>query len=477
MENILGGKLFKQVTVAKENLLRDLRLREGKHISKFYRMSKMLGAGSFGDVWMCVQRETGAHRAVKVTKSKIFENKEKDAPKNVLEMQDEDESTAASQELKNEIRILCQLDHPNVVRIHESFQDDHHTYIVLEICKGGELNDEMQIRGKFSEDDVAKLMRQVLSCINYLHNKNIAHRDLKPENILLENNKDLSQIKVADFGTAIQWDPKNKQPFKEKVGTLIYMAPEVFTGSYSEKCDIWSCGVLMYKLLSTRFPFEGEDEVTLRQKLTVGEFDLTSSEWSSVKPDLKDLLKGMLQTNPDKRLTADEAVNHAFFKRKPTDALVIDIDKSKMKKKQLEEVESGAIIKGALTNFLQFSAKSKAKISIYSYFTSELLSKAELNIITSVFKELDKDGDGVLKYRELMDSYKKYAPELAGEFEQKGNGLLKMVNLGCRRPGNLDDYVSYSRFIMAAMKDSSMKMRMAASVRMSSSTSQTSLTS
>lgn len=229
------------------------------------------------------------------------------------------------------------------------------------------------------------------------------------------------------------------------------MAPEVFTGSYSEKCDIWSCGVLMYKLLSTRFPFEGEDEVTLRQKLTVGEFDLTSSEWSSVKPDLKDLLKGMLQTNPDKRLTADEAVNHAFFKRKPTDALVIDIDKSKMKKKQLEEVESGAIIKGALTNFLQFSAKSKAKISIYSYFTSELLSKAELNIITSVFKELDKDGDGVLKYRELMDSYKKYAPELAGEFEQKGNGLLKMVNLGCRRPGNLDDYVSYSRFIMAAM--------------------------
>jgi calcium-dependent protein kinase len=97
-----------------------------------------------------------------------------------------------------------------------------------------------------------------------MHSKNIAHRDLKPENILLENNKDLSQIKVADFGTAIQLGATKKEPLTEKVGTLIYMAPEVFSGRYDEKCDIWSCGVMLYKLISKNFPFVAEDEVTLR---------------------------------------------------------------------------------------------------------------------------------------------------------------------------------------------------------------------
>jgi calcium-dependent protein kinase len=89
-----------------------------------------------------------------------------------------------------------------------------------------------------------------------MHKKNISHRDLKPENILLSQNKDITNVKVADFGTAVQWDPNNKDYcFTEKVGTLIYMAPEVFMGRYNEKCDIWSCGVMMYKLYCGRFPF------------------------------------------------------------------------------------------------------------------------------------------------------------------------------------------------------------------------------
>lgn len=287
--------------------------------------------------------------------------------------------------------------------------------VINRICKGGELNDEITVRGRFTESDAAILMRQVLSCVNYLHQKNIAHRDLKPENILLENNKDLSQIKVADFGTAIQWDSNNKQPFTDKVGTLIYMAPEVFKLEYSEKCDIWSCGVMLYRLIANRYPFEASDEVTLRQKLMKGEFDLTSSSWSGISNELKDLLRGMLQTDPKLRLSADQAVNHPFFTKKEAYKLTKD-----------------DIVKGALENMLGFNAKTNAKISIYSYFSSELLSKAELNIITNVFKELDKDGDGILKYRELVQCITKYLPEKSGEFEINGKDLLTMINLGSR---------------------------------------------
>ena len=103
----------------------------------------------------------------------------------------------------NEINILKELDHPNIVKMYEFFEDEKRWYIVLEICKGGELFDEILSRGKFAERDAAPLIKQVLSCINYCHINNVIHRDLKPENILLEANMEFDGIKIIDFGTAI----------------------------------------------------------------------------------------------------------------------------------------------------------------------------------------------------------------------------------------------------------------------------------
>lgn len=126
------------------------------------------------------------------------------------------------------------------------------------ICKGGELFDEILQRGKFSEKDGAVLMKQILSCINYCHKNKIVHRDLKPENILLEQNKEFDQIKIIDFGTSLVYDP-NKQ-LDEKLGTPYYIAPEVLNKNYGEKCDIWSCGVICYILLSGQPPFNGQSD-------------------------------------------------------------------------------------------------------------------------------------------------------------------------------------------------------------------------
>jgi len=131
----------------------------------------MLGSGAFGEVRMCVHRESGAQRAVKVLRKKEMDEEEK-------------------RMLFNEINILRELDHPNIIKMYEFFEDEKRYYIVTEICKGGELFDEIIARGKFTEKDAAILMKQVLSCVNYCHSNNIVHRDLKPENILLEQNKD-----------------------------------------------------------------------------------------------------------------------------------------------------------------------------------------------------------------------------------------------------------------------------------------------
>lgn len=143
---------------------------EGK-LRDFYRIGKVLGEGAFGEVRLCVHRDSGAQRAVKVLRKSHMDEEEKNM-------------------LFNEINILKGIDHPNIVKMYEFFEDDKRYYIVTEICKGGELFDEILARGKFGEKDAAVLIKQVLSCINYCHGSKIVHRDLKPENILLEQNKE-----------------------------------------------------------------------------------------------------------------------------------------------------------------------------------------------------------------------------------------------------------------------------------------------
>ena len=143
---------------------------DGK-LKDYYRVGKSLGSGTFGEVRVCVHKESGAQRAVKLLRKAHM---------------DEDER----QMFFNEINILKDLDHPNILKMYEFFEDDKRYYIVTDICKGGELFDEIKDLGHFKEKDAALLIRQVLSCICYCHTNNIVHRDLKPENILLESNKE-----------------------------------------------------------------------------------------------------------------------------------------------------------------------------------------------------------------------------------------------------------------------------------------------
>lgn len=208
---------------------------QGK-LRDYYRIGKVLGTGAFGEVRMCVHRESSAQRAVKVLRKSHMDDDEK-------------------RMLFNEINILKEIDHPNIIKMYEFFEDEKRYYLVTEICKGGELFDEILQRGKFSERDAAVLMKQVLSCINYCHQANIVHRDLKPENILLEQNKEFDQIKIIDFGTSLVYDPNRN--LDEKLGTPYYIAPEVLNKSYNHKCDIWSCGVITFILLSGIPPFNG----------------------------------------------------------------------------------------------------------------------------------------------------------------------------------------------------------------------------
>ena len=148
---------------------------------------------------------------------------------------------------------MKEMDHPNILRTYEIFQDHENYYLIMELCKGGSVLSLIKKSDNFSEWHAMNIMKQLLSAVNYCHQKGFVHRDIKPENVLFVHEDIESQIKVIDFGISVKIE--NDIKMKQKAGTLLFIAPEVLTGNYDSKCDIWSCGVFLYMILSGEPPF------------------------------------------------------------------------------------------------------------------------------------------------------------------------------------------------------------------------------
>ena len=372
----------------------------------FYKIGKMLGSGAFGEVRMCVHRESGSQRAVKVLRKS--------------QMDAEEEKM-----LFNEINILKQLDHPNIIKMYEFFQDEKRYYIITELCKGGELFDEIIARGKFSEKDAAVLMKQLLGCVNYCHKNKIVHRDLKPENILLESNKDFDAIKIIDFGTSLTYTPGKF--LDEKLGTPYYIAPEVLNKKYNEKCDIWSSGVILYIALSGMPPFNGATDQEIMKKVKIGKFSFSDACWSSISDKAKDLISKLLTYEMDKRITAEEALQHPW---------ITEMSQSKI---------DTSLAQGALANLKTFRADQKLKQATFAFIASQLLTKSEKDNLSKIFKAIDKNGDGKLSMEEIMDGYDQFFGKTMDRDELEK--MFKSVDI------DNSGFIDYSEFVIATMNE------------------------
>ena len=182
-----------------------------------YRIAQNLGSGTYGEVKTCFHRETGQKRAVKLFRRDLMT------------------SEVEKSQLLKEISILRSLDHPNIIRTYEFFEDTKRLYLVMEYCSGGELFTEILKRQSFSERDAARIMYQILSAVSYLHSFQIIHGDINPENILLEDKNDSLNIKLADFGSAIV--KSEISAGRVSIGKAFYVAPEIYEGISSEKSD------------------------------------------------------------------------------------------------------------------------------------------------------------------------------------------------------------------------------------------------
>eukprot|EP00178_Gracilaria_changii_P014627 TRINITY_DN41129_c0_g1_i1.p1 TRINITY_DN41129_c0_g1~~TRINITY_DN41129_c0_g1_i1.p1 ORF type:complete len:294 (-),score=28.84 TRINITY_DN41129_c0_g1_i1:50-931(-) len=258
-----------------------------------YTVNKELGAGAFSKVYHCTHKKEKKDYAVKVILKK-------DAPT------DKD-----TQRLQNEVKILCQLDHPNIIHLKELFEDNERLCLVVELVTGGELFEKIIEKGTYTEKDSQQVVCKIIQAIDYLHSKGIAHRDLKPENLLLKDKKGL-EIMISDFG--LSRIVSEATMMKTACGTPYYVAPEVLQAQgYDKEVDMWSIGVITYLLLCGFPPFYGDSLPQLFEIIMKGSFDFPAPYWNNISSEAKDFIKKLLSVNPQSRLTPSQALQHPWL--------------------------------------------------------------------------------------------------------------------------------------------------------------------
>nr|XP_034174167.1 calcium/calmodulin-dependent protein kinase type II delta chain isoform X20 [Osmia lignaria] len=269
-----------------------------------YDLKEELGKGAFSVVRRCVQKSTGHEFAAKIINTKKLTARD-------------------FQKLEREARICRKLQHQNIVRLHDSIQEENYHYLVFDLVTGGELFEDIVAREFYSEADASHCIQQILESVHHCHHNGVVHRDLKPENLLLASKAKGAAVKLADFGLAIEVQGE-AQAWFGFAGTPGYLSPEVLKKEpYGKPVDIWACGVILYILLVGYPPFWDEDQHRLYAQIKAGSYDYPSPEWDTVTPEAKNLINQMLTVNPSKRITASEALKHPWICQRERVASVV----------------------------------------------------------------------------------------------------------------------------------------------------------
>ncbi|KAF4106905.1 serine/threonine-protein kinase BRSK2 isoform X3 [Onychostoma macrolepis] len=252
-----------------------------------YRLEKTLGKGQTGLVKLGIHCITGQKVAVKIV------NREK-------------LSESVLMKVEREIAILKLIEHPHVLKLHDVYENNKYLYLVLEHVSGGELFDYLVKKGRLTPKEARKFFRQIISALDFCHSHSICHRDLKPENLLLDER---NNIRIADFGMASL--QVGDSLLETSCGSPHYACPEVIRGEKYDgrRADVWSCGVILFALLVGALPFDHDNLRQLLEKVKSGVFHMPHF----IPPDCQALLRGMIEVNPEKRLTLEAIEKHAWY--------------------------------------------------------------------------------------------------------------------------------------------------------------------
>ncbi|KAK3016579.1 hypothetical protein RJ639_005852 [Escallonia herrerae] len=388
-------------------------------ITTIYDLDKELGRGQFGITYLCTEKATGIKYACKsISRRKLVSEKDKD-------------------DVRREILMLQHLTgQPNIVEFKGAYEDPRNLHLVMELCSGGELFDQITAKGNYSEREAARVGRQIVNVVHVCHFMGVMHRDLKPENFLLVSRDEDAQIKATDFGLSVFIE--EGRVYREVVGSAYYVAPEVLRRSYGKEIDVWSAGVILYILLSGVPPFWADTEKGIFDMILEGHIDYQSAPWPSISASAKDLVKKMLTKDPKKRITAAQAL---------AKWLTVNVIRFMMYVlehpwlKEDGEASDKPIDSAVLIRMKQFRAMNKLK-KLALKVIAENLSEEEIKGLKQMFNNMDTDRSGTITYDELKIGLSKLGSKLSeAEIQQ----LMEAADVD--KSGTID----YIEFITATM--------------------------
>ncbi|CAE6520067.1 unnamed protein product [Rhizoctonia solani] len=311
-------------------------------------LGDMIGKGSSGRVKLGKHKYSGKMAAIKIiSKNPVLTSKQ-----TLAEMDARHQKQL--QGIHREIVIMKLINHPCIMALYDLQETETEFYLALEYIEGGELFDYIVSRGRLPEPEVLFYFKQILYGLDYCHRFNISHRDLKPENILLDKNMN---IKIADFGMAAL-EVANGM-LETSCGSPHYASPEIVAGKayHGASSDIWSCGVVLYALLTSRLPFDDPDIRVLLKKVKIGKFDMHDS----ISPVAADLIRRMLVVDPARRITIRQIFRHPFFNRQ-TNRLFINPPPPSLEELSLPIGQTERIERAYLDNLVLLFHKSPVEI-------------------------------------------------------------------------------------------------------------------
>lgn len=373
-------------------------------VREFYTIGKVIGEGRYG-----LTRE-----ATCLSTNKMFACKT--IMKNSLKLP----SQVAA--VKRETEVLGHLKgHGHVVALERVIEDKNSIHIIMEHCNGENILKTVSTAKHYSERVAAQAIRIILNIVADLHSKNVIHRDIRPESFLLtENDKEGIKIKAIHFGSSSFFSVN--ESFQEYFGDALYVAPEVIKGNYCSKADIWSCGVLLFTLLSGLAPFPGENQQEIYCRVVRSNPDYSASIWESISPEAKNCVKKMLQRDPRKRPTAEEILKDPWLAEGTASTRPLN-----------------CAIMERLKTFLPMNALKKETLKVIS----RRVPTSELNAVREMFFELDLSGTGFITIGELKTGLRRLGTVLPDSQLQL---IMEAADV------DQDGRVDYDEFIHATVR-------------------------
>ncbi|CAK7342542.1 unnamed protein product [Dovyalis caffra] len=371
----------------------------GKEIEQRYELGRELGRGEFGITYLCTDKETGESFACKsISKKKL---------RTAVDIED----------VRREVEIMKHMpQHPNLVTLKDTYEDDNAVHLVMELCEGGELFDRIVARGHYTERAAAAVTKTIVEVVQICHKHGVMHRDLKPENFLFANKKENAPLKAIDFGLSVFFKPGER--FTEIVGSPYYMAPEVLKRNYGPEIDVWSAGVILYILLCGIPPFWAETEQGVAQAIIRSVIDFKRDPWPKVSDNAKDLVRKMLDPDPKRRLTAQQVLDHPWLQNA----------------KKAPNVYLGETVRSRLKQFSFMNKLKKRALRVIA----EHLSVEEVAGIKEGFQLMDTGNKGKINIDELRVGLQKLGQQVA---ESDLQILMEVGDV------DRDGYLDYGEFV------------------------------